>query len=101
MIFLQEKKKNLNLALFTYKWNLEVYLFMFVSSSKRKEERGEREKLIAFAVWVSLNYSKMEQNDLFQKTKMIMYLNSLGKLDWLGIRENNLIRKRNQEIALI
>ena len=38
---------------------------------------------------------------LFQKTKMIMYLNSLGKLDWLGIRENNLIRKRNQEIALI
>ena len=74
---------------------------MFVSSSKRKEERGEREKLIAFAVWVSLNYSKMEQNDLFQKTKMIMYLNSLGKLGWLGIRENNLIRKRNQEIALI
>ena len=32
---------------------------------------------------------------------MIMYLNSLGKLGWLGIRENNLIRKRNQEIALI
>lgn len=95
------RKKILNLALFIYWWNPEVYLFMFVSSLKRKEEWREREKLIAVAVWVSLNCSKMEQNDLFQKTKMIMSLNSLGKLGWLGIRENDLIRKRNQEIALI
>lgn len=36
-------QKNLNLALFIYKWNLEVYLFMFVSSLKRKG-RARRER---------------------------------------------------------